>query len=92
MIKIKFFNGSYSRANKVSPKDFGQVGNAIIMASNEGIPFRGKPEDMARDAICHINEGLGYEIGLFPIVLSCKEGTDVECRFYTTEVVFQAIF
>lgn len=40
MIQVNYFNGSYSRANKVSPKDFGQVGNAIIMASNEGWPFK----------------------------------------------------
>lgn len=55
MIQVNYFNGSYSRANKVSPKDFGQVGKAIIMASNEGWPYQGKPDDMARDAICHIN-------------------------------------
>ena len=35
MIQVNYFNGSYSRANKVSPKDFGQVGKAIIMASND---------------------------------------------------------
>jgi hypothetical protein len=91
MIKILFFNGSYNRTNRVSSKDL-QVGNTIIMASNEGRHFRGKPEDMARDAICHINEEIGYELGLFPVILSSKEETDVEGKFYTTKVVFQAIF
>ena len=92
MIKVLYFNGSYSRAYKVSPIDFGKVGNAIIMASNEGWPFRGKPEDMARDAICHINGQLGYEIGLFPVVLDSNGGIDIEGNAYTTEVVFQVVF
>ena len=92
MIQVNYFNGSYSRANKVSPKDFGQVGNAIIMASNEGWPYQGKPDDMARDAVCHINGKLGFEIGAFPVVLDSKSGTDVEGKVYTTEVVFQAVF
>ena len=92
MIKINYFNGSYSRANKVSPKDFGQVGKAIIMASNEGWPFPGEPNDMARDAICRVNQELGYKIGLFPVVLDSKGGIDVEGKAYTTEVIFQAVF
>lgn len=55
MLIVNYLNGSYSRANNVSPKDIGQVCNAIIMASNEESPYRGKPVDMARDAIRHIN-------------------------------------
>lgn len=55
MIKVMCFNGSYNRADKICPRNFGQVGDAIIMASNEEWPYRGKPDDMARDAICHIN-------------------------------------
>ena len=92
MIKVMYFNGSNNRANKISPRDFGQVGNAIIMASNEGWPYRGKPDDMSRDAICHINGQLGYEIGLFPVVLDSKSGIDDEGKVYTTEVIFQAVF
>lgn len=36
MIKVLYFNGSFVRAEKGSSKDVEQVGNAIIMASNEG--------------------------------------------------------
>lgn len=92
MIKVMYFNGSYNRANNVSPKDIGQVGNAIIMASNEGSPYRGKPVDMARDAIRHINGQLSYYIGAFPVVLDSKSGTDNKGRVYTTEIVFQVVF
>lgn len=91
MIKIKYTNGSYSRANKVSPIDFGQGRNTVIIASNEGwLPFRGKPEDMARDAIGHINEALGYEIGYFPVFSECFQGID-DLGFITSKVVFQAV-
>jgi len=92
MIKINYVNGSFVRADKVSSKDVEQVGNAIIMASNEGWPFRGKPDDLARDALSRINEQLGYEIGLLPVILSRDGGTDESGDYYTTEVVFQAVF
>lgn len=91
MIKISYLNGSYNRANKVDPENLGQVGNAIIMASNEGWPYRGKPEDMARDAICHINKQLGFEISVFPVILSSKTIVKDLDKFYTTEIVFQAV-
>ncbi len=92
MIKISYLNGSYNRANRISPIDFGQVGNAIIIASNDGWPYQGKPEDLARNALFHINRQLGYEIGLFPVVLSSNSRTNVEGMVYTTEVVFQTVF
>lgn len=91
MIKINYVNGSFVRVDKVSSKDVEQVGNAIIMANNEGWSFRSKPEDLARDALSRINEQLGYDIGLLPVVLSSDGGTD-ESGNYTTEVVFQAVF
>ncbi len=91
MIKINYVNGSFLRANKEISKDVEQVGNAIIMASNEGWPFRGKPEDLARDALGRINDQLGYEIGLLPVILSSNGGMDKNGD-YTTEVVFQAVF
>lgn len=91
MIKVLYFSGSFVRADKVSSKDVGQVGNAIIMASNEGWPYRGKPEDMARDAICHINRQLGFEIGVFPVILSSKVIVDDQDKVYTSEIVFQTV-
>ena len=91
MIKVHYFNGSFVRADMESSKDVEQVGNAIIMASNEGWPYRGKPEDLAGDALGRINEQLGYEIGLFPVMLSSNGGLD-KSGDYTTEVVFQAVF
>ena len=80
------------RAEEESSKDVEQVGNAIIMASNEGWPYRGKPEDMARDALDHVNEQLGYEIGLLPIVQNWKSESDEDGVFFTTEVIFQSVF
>lgn len=91
MIEVFYFNGSFVRADKVSSIDVEQVGNAIIMASNEGWPFRGKPEDLASDALEHINKQLDYEIGLCPIILSSNGGMDKDGD-YATEVVFQAVF
>lgn len=91
MFKVLYFNGSFVRAEEESSKDVEQVGNAIIMASNEGWPFRGKPEDFARDALGRINDQLGFEIGLFPVILSSNGSMD-KSGDYTTEVVFQAVF
>lgn len=91
MFKVHYFNGSFVRADKVSSKDVEQMGNAIIMASNEGLPFRGKPEDFAKDALGRINGQQGCEIGLFPVILNRDGGTDKNGD-YTTEVVFQAVF
>lgn len=91
MIKIYYVNGSFARVEKKSSKDVEQVGNAIIMASNEGWPFRGKSEDFARDALGRINEQIGFEIGLLPVILNSNGGLD-KSGDYTTEVVFQAVF
>lgn len=91
MIKVNYFNGSFVRVEKESSKDFEQVSNAIIMASNEGWPFRGNPENFARDALGHINEQIGFEMGSFPVILSSSGGSD-KSGDYTTEVVFQAVF
>lgn len=91
MIKIYYVNGSFIRVEKESSKDVEQVGNAIIMASNEGWSFRGKPEDFARDALGRVNEQLGFEIGLLPVILSSNGGMD-KSGDYTSEVVFQAVF
>ena len=92
MFKINHFNGSFVRVEKESSKDVEQVGNAIIMASNEGWPFRGKPKDFAREALDRVNEQLGFEIGLLPVILSSNGVSDESGDYYTTEVVFQAVF
>lgn len=91
MFKVYYFNGSFVRADKESSKDVEQVGNAIILASNEGWPFRSKPEDFARDALSCVNDQLGFEMGLFPVILSSNGGMDKNGD-YTTEVIFQAVF
>lgn len=91
MYRVYYFNGSFVRGDKENLKDAGQVGNAIIMASNKGEPFRGKPKEFAKNALGHINKQLGLEIGLFPVILSSNGGSDTSGD-YTTEVVFQAVF
>ena len=90
MIKINYVNGSFVRADKVSSKDVEQVGNTIIMASNEGWPFRGKPDDFARDALDHLSKDYPLCMGLFLVILDSKSGTD-NYGHYTNEVLFQAV-
>ena len=91
MKEIKYLNGSYCRANKIYPEDFGQDGNAIIIAKNEGWPFRGEPKDMARDAIRHINAEHGLEFALIPVINFCKQSIDDQGILLTEEVIFQVI-
>lgn len=91
MVNIIFVNGSFCRAENLSPKEVGLGENAIIMASNEGWPFRGKPDDMARDAIRHINDEHGMELALFPVIIGCKQSIDDQGNYITEEVIFQAI-
>ena len=91
MYKVYYFNGSFVIDDMENLKGAVQVGNAIIMVSNNGRPFRGKPEELAKDALGHINKQLGLEIGLFPVILRSSGGSDISGD-YTTEVVFQAVF
>lgn len=91
MYKVYDFNGSFVIDDMENLKDAAQVGNAIIMVSNNGRPFRGKPKELAKDALGHINKQLGLEIGLFPVILRSSGGSDTSGD-YTTEVVFQAVF
>lgn len=88
---INYVNGSFSRAENLSPKKLGLSENAIILARNEGWPFRGKPEDMAKDAIRHINDELGKDLAMFPVIICCKQFIDEQDNYFTEEVVFQAI-
>lgn len=91
MFKIYFVNGLFCSAENPSLKKVGLGENAIIMARNEGWPFRGKPEDMARDTIRHINDEHGMELALLPVIISCKQSIDDQGNYLTEEVVFQAI-
>lgn len=91
MINILYLNGSFSRAENLSLKKAGPGENAVMMASNEGWPFRGKPDDMARDAIRHINDEHGLELALLPVIIGCKQSIDDQGNLLTEEVIFQAI-
>ena len=53
-MEITYINGFISEACLRGLKDFEQVRDAIIVVKCEGVPFRGSPMDMARDAIVHI--------------------------------------
>lgn len=46
---------------------------------------------MARETIRHINHNLGQEIGLSPVIISCKQSIDDQGDYNTEVVVFQAI-
>lgn len=91
MENIIFVNGSFCRAENLSLKTVGPGENAVMMASNEGWPFRGKPEDMAKDAIRHINDEYGLEFALIPVISISKQSIDEQGNYFTEEVVFQAI-
>jgi hypothetical protein len=56
-MNIKYINGSFDEASLRGLNDFEQVRNATIVAKCEGLPYRGKPEDMANDVIAHILNG-----------------------------------
>ncbi len=88
-MEITYINGFISEACLRGLKDFEQVRDAIIVAKCEGVPFRGSPMDMARDAIVHILKVLCSETGLFPVIIESFGGMDSKGN-YTTKVVFQA--
>lgn len=90
MIKVLYCNGSFVRAEKESSKDVEQVGNVVITATNKGWPFRGMPEDLARDALDHLSKSNPSCTGLFPVILDSKSGTD-NYGHYTDEVLFQTV-
>ena len=89
-MEITYINGFISEACLRGLKDFEQVRDAIIVAKCEGVPFRGSPMDMARDAIVHILKVLCSETGLFPVIIESFGGMDSKGN-YTTKVVFQAV-
>ena len=70
--------------------DAEQVRNAIIVVNNEGLPFRGKPKDMADDVLFHILDKKSYNMGFLPVIFDSNGGTD-KYGDYTSYVVFQAV-
>ena len=91
MTIVTYLNGSFYRAENLSPKEVGPGENVLMMARNEGWPFRGEPKDMAREAIRHINAEHGLEFALIPVINFCKQSIDDQGILLTEEVIFQAI-
>ena len=89
-MRVKFLNGSYIGACGLSSIDVEQVRNAIVVATNEGSPFRGKPRDMADDVLAHIHNKSSLYIGFMPVIYESIGGIDKQ-GYYTTDVVFQAV-
>ena len=87
---IKYINGFYCGADNESPKEIGQVKNAVITAVNTGYPFRGNAEDMAKNVISHIINEKNSDVGLFPVIIESYCGTDRHGE-YVTKVVFQVV-
>ena len=84
MVTISFLNGFYKGADFKGLSNLEQVDNTIFEANSEGQPFRGKPLDMASDALSHINSKF------LPIIIESWGGCDNR-GYYTTKVVFQAV-
>ena len=84
MITVNYVNGFCKGVDLEGLRSPKQIGNSVIMANSIGFPFRGKPPEMAQDAISHVN-------GAFvPIVIESWGGCDKRGE-YTTKVVFQAV-
>ena len=83
MITVNYVNGFCKGVDLEDLKSPKQVGS-IIMAKSIGFPFRGKPHEMAQDAINHFNGDL------VPIVIKSWGGCDKRGD-YTLKVVFQAV-
>ncbi len=83
-------NGFFDEANLVGLNNFEQVRNATIVAKCEGLPYRGKPGDMANDVIARILKCNSSKVGAFPVVLQSNSGIDA-VGDYTNEVVFQVV-
>lgn len=89
-MRIKYLNGFYSGAECQGSIDDEQVRNAIVVASNEGFPFRGKAKDMADDVLAHILNKSTSNMGLMPVIYESIGGID-KYGDYTTDIVFQAV-
>ena len=62
-MEITYINGFISEACLKGLKDFEQVRDAIILAKCEGLPFRGRPKDMAKRKIFKKNTRCCYYRG-----------------------------
>ena len=83
MITVNYVNGFCKGVDLEGLRSPKQIGNSVIMANSIGFPFRGKPHEMAQDAISHVNGDF------VPIVNDSGGGCDKRGQ-YTTKVVFQA--
>jgi hypothetical protein len=83
MITVNYVNGLCRGVDWEDLKNPKQVDNSIIMATSVGLPFRGKPHEMAQDAISHI------DWHLVPVIVESWSGCDSQGD-YTMKVIFQA--
>ena len=83
MITVNYVNGFCKGVDFEDLRSLKQVGNSIMMANSIGFPFRGKPHEMAQDAISHI------DWHLVPVIVESWSGCDSQGD-YTMKVIFQA--
>lgn len=83
MITVNYVNGLCRGVDWENLRNPKLVDNSIVMANSVGLPFRGKPHEMAQDAISHID---GY---LVPVIVESWSGCDNQGN-YTMKVIFQA--
>lgn len=89
-MRIKYINGSYIEVEGLNSIDTEQVRDAIVVASNEGFPFRGKPRAMADDVLFHILNMSPSCMSYMPVIYESSGGID-KCGHYMTNVVFQTV-
>lgn len=84
MVTFCYSNGFYEGADVEGLSNLEQVDCTIFEAKSEGRPFRGKPMEMASDALSHIDSKL------YPVIIESWGGCDSRGD-YTTKVIFQAV-
>ncbi|MBR5748284.1 MAG: hypothetical protein IKY01_05795 [Prevotella sp.] len=91
MKTVEYLNGSFCKADRVNPNDFGVIDNDIFMVENVGNLFKGKPIDLVIDALKQLNFSLphGKEI-LFNVIVDSFEESR-ETGYFTKYVVFQGL-
>ena len=92
MKNIEYVNGVFYKADKVSHNVFGIIDNDIFWVECIGYLYKGKPADLATDALKHLNYSLPYgkEIIFNIIVDSYEESKDT--GYFTKYVVFQGLY
>ena len=87
-MEFLYVNGSYIGAEQKGVNNVEQLTvGSIIKANSLGLPFRGKPEDMAIDTLKHLSGMLPHKPNLFPVVFESTQGVDKE-GYYANEVIF----